>query len=109
MKLPVKSVVEPLLKEGLSEGAIRALHPELNPDSIRGAVQRYKRQNGLGGVRRNAPRVAVYLSPETATTLQQEADRRSVPPHDLAARLLTHILAGGNLASLLGEDKETAS
>jgi hypothetical protein len=104
MKLPVKSVVESLLKQGLSEGAIRALHPELNPDSIRGAAQRYKRQNGLGGQRRNAPRVAVYLSPETAARLQQEADRRSVPPHDLAARLLTQVLAGGYLPSLLGED-----
>lgn len=104
MKLPVKSVVEPLLRQGLSEGAIRALHPELNPDSIRGAAQRYKRQNGLGGERRNAPRVAVYLSPETAEKLQEEADRRSVPAHDLAARLITQVLASGNLATLLGED-----
>lgn len=109
MKLRVKAVVEPLLQRGLSEGAIRALHPELNPDSVRGAAQRYKRKHGLGGKRHDAPRVALYLSPETASKLRQEAENRGVPPHDLAARLLTCILAGGSLAPFIDEDPETTA
>jgi hypothetical protein len=39
--------------------------------------------------------------------LQQEANCRGVLPRDLAARLLMQILAGGDLAPVLGEGSET--
>lgn len=103
MKTSVKAIVEKHMAEGLSEGAIRAFHPELNPDSIRGAAQRYKRKHGLNGNRAGAPKTWLYLAPETVKALQAQADRRGVLSRDLAAQLLHKILSSGTVADVLGE------
>lgn len=102
-KMPVRSIVEPLLAKGFSEGAIRALHPEINPDSLRGAAQRYKRKHGINAKRGPAPKTWLYLAPETGKALQQEAECRGMLARDLAALLLHMIMSSGSVADVLGE------
>jgi hypothetical protein len=103
MKTRVISVILPLLERGLSEGAIRALHPEIKPTSLHGAVQRHRREQGLTA-RKVSQKTWIYLDPEVAKTLHAEADKRGILARDLAGRLLHHILAGGDIAAALGEE-----